>query len=82
MNFVANDDWPTFVVRVIDPGPNRAAVSALYRQSLGIGPEEAKGLLAIPSVEVARGPRMLIEDAVSTLTAAGARVRVTTESPL
>lgn len=73
---IENDDWPEYEVYVTDPGFNRARVFTLYRQTLRIPPAEAKRLLTLPRVKVARGPRVLVQRIIDEFRAAGATVEI------
>jgi hypothetical protein len=61
---------------VTDPGPQRAAMFALYRQTLEVSPVEAKRLLDLFNVEVARGPRMKIQRIAEKFRIVGATVEI------
>jgi hypothetical protein len=76
-NEIANDDWPIFAVTVTNPKQNRSMVFALLRQALNIGPAVAKELLDSSRVEVARGPRILVEPVAVRFRSAGAEVEIT-----
>ncbi len=74
---IENDDLPILIVCVVTPGENRSKIYQLYRKVLGVSPDQAKALLDVSRVEVARGPRMQVEKYIKAFEAAGATVRVT-----
>jgi hypothetical protein len=73
---IANDDLPDWIVYVVDPGPQRARLFSLYRRVLGVSPAIAKMLLDSASVEIAPGPRMLVENRIREFEEAGATLQV------
>ena len=73
---IENDDWPILSVCVVDPGPQRSRMFQLYREVLSVLPEQAKDLLSTPRVEVARGPRMVVDRHIDKFRAAGAKLEI------
>lgn len=71
-----NDDLPILIVYVVDPGPQRVRLFSLYRRVLGLSPARAKAFLDTSQVEVARGPRMLVDSCIREFESAGATLQV------
>lgn len=76
---IANDDLPILIVYVVDSGPQRFRLFSLYRRVLKASPARAKVLLDTTPVEIARGPRMLVERCIKEFQTAGATLRVVAE---
>ena len=75
---IANDDLPVFIVYVVDSGPQRTRLFSLYRRVLGVSPARAKMLLDTTRVEIARGPRIVVESYIREFESAGAALQVVT----
>lgn len=61
-NLIKNDDYPIFQLVVEEVGDNPAQVFSLLRRIMQLSPAQAKRLLQLRGFEVARGPRMEVDD--------------------
>jgi hypothetical protein len=73
---IACDDWPIYTVHVIKVGHQPAKVFSLLRKTLQVTPATAKAMLSSPRIEVARGPRLLVEPVADQFRSAGAEVEM------